>query len=210
MADQLDPAPNHADTASKTPLKDRFTAGPILIALVLAGLFFFSTYASNNFDRYGSIWFFALLFAFVAAVANLVLMVIRLGKRRWRASISVAAALGILVVCFLARNEISFGIDVTRFQLFRSHYVSVLTGGVDPASVKGPRVLHWGFWGYFMSGEFYRKLVYDETEEIITRDGLRSARIQQAIQATMENSLSHCRPSVSRIEGHFYLVEIAC
>jgi hypothetical protein len=137
MADQLAPAQDHADIPSKTPSTDRFTAKPILIALVLAGLFFFSAYASNNFDRYGSIGFFALLFAFVAAVANLVLMVIRLGRRRWRASISVATALGILVVCFLARGEILFGIDCIRFQLFRSHYVSALMDGAEPRALKG-------------------------------------------------------------------------
>jgi hypothetical protein len=206
MADQLGPTRADADP----PSRDHLTAGPIIIALVLSGLFFFSTYASNNFDRYGSIGLFALFFAFVAVITNLVLLMIRLGKRRWRASISVAVALGILVVCFFTRNEILFGMDYIRFQVFRDHYVSALTRGADPASAKGPRVLNWGFWGYFLSGEIYRKLIYDETDEIITPDGLRSARIEQAIQATMENSIIHCKTSVRGVEGHFYLVDIAC
>jgi hypothetical protein len=206
MIDQPGPAHGHTDT----PSRDRFTAGPILIALALSGLFFFSAYASNNFERYGAIGLFALFFAFVTAVANLVLLTVRLVRRRWRASVSVAAALGILVVCSLTRYEILFEMDRVRFQVFRSHYVSVLTGGADLASAKGPKILNWGFWGYFLSGEIYRKLVYDETDEIMTLDGLRSARIQQAIQSTMENSLSDCKTSVRGIEHHFYLVDIAC
>jgi hypothetical protein len=209
MADQLG---NHIDTGAplKSPSRDRFTAGPVLIVLVLAGAFFFSTYASNNFDRYGNFWLFALLLAFVAAVANLVLLMIRLCRRRWRASISVAAALGILVVCFLARYEILFGIDWARFQIFRTHYIAALGSDADPTSTKGPRILNWGFYGYFMTGEFYRKLVYDGTDEIATPKGFESTRVRQVVQGTMENSLSNCRPVVRRIEGHYYLVDIAC
>jgi amino acid transporter len=210
MADQPGPAHGHTDTPSKSPLTDRFKAGPILIVLVLAAVFFFSSYASDNFDSYGGIWFFALFFALVAAVANLVLLVIRLGRRRWRASISVAAALGILVICFLARDEILFGIDWARFQIFRTHYIAALESDADPASTKGPRILTWGFYGYFMTGEFYRKLVYDGTDEIATPNGLDSSRVRQVIQGTMENSHSNCKPIVRQIEGHYYLVDIAC
>jgi hypothetical protein len=212
MADQLGPAHSHTDTdtASKNPLRDRFTVWPILIVLVLAGVFFFSAYASNNFDRYGGIFLFALFFAFAATIANLVLLVIRIGRRRWRASISVAAALSILVVCFLARYEILFGIDWARFQIFRNHYIAALGSDADPTSTKGPRILNWGFYGYFISGEFYRKLVYDGTDEMGTLNGFESARVRQVIQGTMENSLSSCKPIVRQIEGHYYLVDIAC
>jgi glucan phosphoethanolaminetransferase (alkaline phosphatase superfamily) len=100
MTDQLGPAHNRTDAPSRPPLRDRFTISPILIVLVLAGVFFVSAYASNNFDRYGGIWFFALLFVLVAALADFVLLIIRLGRRRWRAAISLATALGILAVCF--------------------------------------------------------------------------------------------------------------
>jgi hypothetical protein len=210
MADQLGRAHNDTDTPPNTPSRDRFTIGPILIVLVLAGVFFFSAYASNNFDRYGSIWFFALLFASMTAVVDFVLLMFRLGRRRWRASISLAAALGILVICFLARHEILFGIDWARFQIFRTHYIAALGSDADPTSTKGPRILSWGFYGYFMTGEFYRKLVYDGTDEIAIPDGLDSSRVRQVIQGTMENSLSNCKTFVRPIEGHYYLVDIAC
>ncbi len=61
-----------------------------------------------------------------------------------------------------------------------------------------------------MTGEFYRKLVYDGTDEIGTPNGLDSTRVQQVIQGTMENTLSNCRTFVRQIEGHYYLVDIAC
>jgi hypothetical protein len=110
----------------------------------------------------------------------------------------------------LTRYEILFGIDWARFQIFRSYYITALGSDVDPASTKGPKILSWGFYGYFMTGEFYRKLVYDGANEIGTQNGSSSARIRQLIQGTMENSLSNCKTSVRQIEGHYYLVDIAC
>jgi hypothetical protein len=206
MADKVPSTHDYANF----PSKDRFTAVPILIMLALSAMFFSTAYASNNFQRLEALTFLTMLAGLVTAVMDIVFLTIHAVKRRWRNSISIAAALGILLFGTATRYEILSGIDWARFQIFRDYYVTALGSDADPASTKGPRILNWGFNGYFMTGEFYRKLVYDGTDEIGKPNGMDAARIRPAIQGTMENSLAYCRTFVRQIEGHYYLVDIAC
>jgi hypothetical protein len=145
---------------------DRFTVFPVAIALLLIGVWFASTYASNNFERFGDWSFFALLAAFVAAVGCLVVCFARLARKQWRRSISHAVALALLVGCFVARHEIFHQIDHLRFRVFRAHYVDNLVDARDAAGTRPVRALQWGWWAHFLSGEYHRILVYDETDQI--------------------------------------------
>src|SRR5215211_2990196 len=174
---------------------DRFTAWPVVIALLVVALFFWSEYASINFDGRGT--FPTLLISFSVFVADVALLAVRLARWHWRASASVAIALILLVGCFAFRFEIFSEMDRTRFQLFRNDYVSALKVADDPAD--RPKVIDWGFWGHFLSGAFYRELVYDESDEIDTAAGLRSERVQQALQPKIQYPLSACKISTRRI-----------
>jgi hypothetical protein len=191
-------------------LNDQFTVRPILIAVILLGLLFPLAYAANNFDGYPGTSILMVLVAFVTAFVDLLLLFVRLAMGRWRASISVAVALILFSGCFLARFEILLAIDHVRFRMFRDHYVYALATVADPPSANGLKVLHWGFWAHFLSGAFYRKLVYDELDEIGSSNGRLSPRVREAIRDAIQNSLSMCRTRVHRLEGHFYIVDVGC
>ncbi len=193
---------------SNARLGDRFTVAPLLIVFVLMGVFFFSAYASNNFEQYGYLAFLSVLFALAAAAVNLILLTVRLARRRWQASISFAVPL-FLIACFLARHEVLFAIDRARFKIFRTHYVGALLLPAAQLDVKGLRIVQWGFWGYFISGAFYRILAYDEADDLGQSDATRSGPTLEAIRSTIQGGNS-CRVAARQVEPHFYIVDVGC
>src|SRR5262245_27627721 len=175
-------------TIAKIAATDRFTALPIVIALLVVGLFFWLGYTSINFQSNEGLEILVLAIALGVVAADAVILVLRLARRRWRAATSITIALILLIGCWLAKSEIYFQIDRMRFAMFRDHYVTALKTR-DPADVQSPKAIRWGFWGHFLSGEFYRRLVYDETDEIATVDLSRPGRARDAVQDTVENVL---------------------
>jgi hypothetical protein len=195
---------------------DQFSVVPLVIVLVLMGVFFFSAYASNNFQQYGFLSFLSVLFALVATAANLTLMTVRLARRRWDAAISFAAPLFVLIACFLVRHEVLFAIDRARFAIFRAHYVDALllpSAQLDvkglQLDVKGLRIVQWGFWGYFISGEFFRMLAYDEADGLGHSDARIAGRALDAMRSSVQGGNS-CSVAARQLEPHFYIVDIGC
>lgn len=194
---------------AKPVARDRFTVFPAAAALLLVGIYFASKYASNHFGRFGDWAIFALLAGFVVAVGSLAICLVRLARRQLRKSVSYAIAIALIVGSFVARHEIFQQIDHLRFRAFHTYYVDKLVSPRDADGVRPVKALLWGFWGYFLSGEYYRILVYDEADEIGDSATL-PLRAQHALGQMSRVSVGSCRIGVRRIDGHFYLVEAAC
>ena len=197
---KVDPSNDHSG--------DQFTVAPLLIVLVLMGVFFFSAYASNNFEQYGYLAFLSFLLALAAAAASLIQMTVRLARRRWKASISFAAPLFVLIACFLARHEVLFAIDRARFKIFRTHYVDALSPAAQ-LDVNGLRIVQWGFWGHFISGEFYRILAYDEADDLGHSDARIAGRTLEAMRSSIQGGNS-CKVAARQVEPNFYIVDVGC
>jgi hypothetical protein len=215
MVTETPPLPQPSDDADGpgAQSKDRLTIRPIFLALILIGLFFGSGYVQDNFERYGAIAFLifmiTVLIAFLMAITSVLFLLVQLAMRRWRTAMSIAVALILFVGCFLARFEINLGIDIARFKIFKGHYVSALRG--PTANAQSPMVLLWGFFGYFLTGEHYRMLVYDEADEIGAPDGSISGKTREAIQAKIyAQTISGCKITTRQLERHFYIVEVLC
>ena len=188
---------------------DRFTALPIVTALALISLFIGLSYAFINFDFGNRI---ALLFIALASFAVFVLDLVLLGtyaiRRNWRRLVSVLIALVLFIGCFYFRPAISFRIDRIRFELFKDYYVRALTPPPDSAGSWHLSAVHWA---HFLSGTFYRQLVYDETDSIAIPDDPRSAKLRTEIYETIHGiAPSSCQLSARRLEGHFYIVDVDC
>src|ERR1044071_8727019 len=163
-------------------MSDKFTIVPILVAIVLIGLSLAFGYSALNFERFDGLWLLSLLLSCMAFLGGLVLLVVRLVRRQWRASTSLALALALLVGCFLARFELYFQIDRIRFQMFKEYYVGALTDG-DVSSILEPRAMRWGLWVYFMTGPIYRELMYDPADKLAEPNGVEDARIQKLLES---------------------------
>ena len=192
--------------------KDRFFTLPLVTAAALIALFIGQSYAITNFDQGNLLLLlFTALASFAAFVLGLVLLGIYAVRRSWRRLVSVTIALVLFIGCFYSRPAISFGIDRIRFELFRDYYVRVLTPPPDSVGSWHLRALHWGSWAHFLSGIYYRQLVYDETDSIMIPDDARSAKLRTEIYETIHGiSPSSCRLSARRVNGHIYVVDVDC
>ena len=188
---------------------DRFTALPIVTALALIALFIGLSYAFTNFGFGNRIaLLFIALASFSVLVVDLVLLGIYAVGRSWRKLVSIALALVLFIGCFYSRPAISFGIDRIRFELFKDYYVRILTPPPDSAGSWHLRALHWA---HFLSGTFYRQLVYDETDSIMIPDDPRSAKLRSEIYETIHGiSPTLCQLSARHLEGHFYIIDVDC
>ena len=184
--------------ASSPRKADRFAALPILVAVTLSGAVITLGYTALNFERFDGLWILSSVFSVVVFLGGLMLLGICLTRARWRSAVSVAFALALLLGCFLARSELYFQIDRMRFQMFKEHYVGLLT-----PSTGEPTAFRWGRWVYFATGPIYRMLIHDPS------DNIQSEKITALLAAEIEN-FSACDLSTRRLEGHFYSVVAAC
>ncbi|MEA2877102.1 MAG: hypothetical protein QOF14_2298 [Hyphomicrobiales bacterium] len=183
-------------------MADRFSAFPLLFALVLAGLSLGLGYSTFNFEQFDGLWLLTSLLIVLVFFVGLVLLVIRLARRQWRRGASVALALALIVAYGFAGQELFFQIDQVRFQVFKDHYVGVLTSGTQPSAGE-PTAFRWGFWAHFTTGPIYRMLIHDPADDI------QSVKIKALLETKIEN-FSFCHLSTRRLEGRFYSVVAAC
>ena len=152
----------------------------------------------------------AALFGFVVLPIVLVTSLIR---RQTRRAASAVAGMLVLLGCFYVSplGPGAFRLDGWRLAYWRSHYLEQ----VEQSGMPPPRlaVFPWGATGGVVSGMRVYWLVYDESGQIARAAADRSAawRERAAARLPFFARLGTCQEhEVRHLEGHFYLVIVAC